>query len=116
MTAPETRLTATATGNALVVQRQVLRLRLKEQRQLIALQLGPTRGANDGYPRSATMRFMTGRPAMAAKLLAQFAGLLVGARLFGSVGTALAVAKIVRSIGASRSERLTGRTLPQASE
>jgi len=67
---------------SLVEQRQGLRRRLQVQRQLIANQLGPTPRIDSGYPRSMTMRFLMRRPAMAAKLLAGLATLLVGARFF----------------------------------
>lgn len=67
---------------SLAEQRQVLRQRLLAQRQLIAHQLGATPAVDGGYPRSMTMRFLIRRPALAARLLAGLATLLVGARFF----------------------------------
>jgi hypothetical protein len=62
---------------ALLEQRQGLRRRLREQRQVIALQLGPGSGTRGGYPRSRTMRFLTRQPALTVRLLVGLAALLV---------------------------------------
>jgi len=69
---------------SLTEQRLALRQRLQAQREQIARALDPTPATGSGYPRSMTMRFLIRRPAMAAKLLAGLATLLVGARLFSS--------------------------------
>jgi hypothetical protein len=62
---------------SLLEQRQGLRRRLREQRQVIALQLGPGPGIPGGYPRSRTMRFLTRQPALTVRLLVGLATLLV---------------------------------------
>jgi len=93
------------TDVSLADQRRVLRERLQAQRQLIADQLGPAPEVNGGFPRSKTMRFMTGRPAVAATLLAELAALLVGARYVKSMTAVLAVAKIVRSASITKRQR-----------
>lgn len=79
-------------------QRQALRRQMLAQRQLINYQLGPpARAINSGYPRSATMRFLTQRPALVSKLLAEAAALLLGARFLKSMSGAISFAKFVRS-------------------
>jgi hypothetical protein len=93
-------------------QRQTLRLRLQEQRQLIAYRLGPAPFATSGYPRSMTMRFLTQRPDLAVRLLSGLATLLVGRRYFRVVATAVAVAGIVRSIAITRPGRLSAPPTP----
>lgn len=69
---------------SLTAQRLALRLRLQAQREQIVRQLDPTPAIDSGYPRSMTMRFLIRRPALAARLLAGLATLLVGARFFSS--------------------------------
>ena len=80
-----------------VEERQALRQRMLEQRQLIAYQLGPKPAVNSAYPRSMTMRFLTQRPELAARLGGLLAAQFLGARVFKVMSTALALAKIVRS-------------------
>lgn len=89
-----------------VEQRLALRRELAAQRQLIAYQLGPSSGITGSFPRSMTMRLVTRQPALAAKLLVGIATFLVGVRIFGSITTALTVARIVRSTYIARSRRL----------
>jgi hypothetical protein len=62
---------------SLLEQRQGLRRRLRDQRQVIALKLGPDSGMHGGYPRSRTMRFLTQRPALTVRLLVGLATLLL---------------------------------------
>jgi len=87
---------------SLVEQRRVLRQQLVAQRQVIAQQLDPSPEVVGGYPRSATMRFLTRRPALIAGVFAGLAGLLVRARFFKLVTTALGMFRMVRSITSSR--------------
>jgi hypothetical protein len=96
---------------SLFEQRQTLRLRLQEQRQLIAYRLGPA-PATSGYPRSITMRLLTQRPDVAVKLLSGLAKLLVGTRFFKVATTALAVASIVRLVAINRQGRLPAPQSP----
>ena len=71
-------------GASLAERRLELRARLQAQRGQIMRQLGPATGTDNDYPRSMTMRFLIRRPALAARLLAGIATLLVGARFFRS--------------------------------
>jgi hypothetical protein len=87
---------------SLIEQRRVLRQKMAAQRQVIARQLTPSLATNSGYPRSATMRFLTGRPALTAGLLAGLAGLLMRARFFKSITGALGMLKRVRSATGNR--------------
>ena len=80
---------------SLVAQREKLRQQLQEQRKLIARQLSSGSKGNNGYPRSATMRFLTKRPVLVSGLLAELAILLTGARLFKLLGALLALVKIL---------------------
>ena len=62
---------------SLLQQRESLCRRLQAQPQVIAKQLGPESGMNGSYPRSRTMRFLTGQPAaLIVRLLVGFATLL----------------------------------------
>ena len=81
----------------LAEQRQALREKMREQRQLIAEQLGPAPDANGSYPRSKTMRFLTQRSGLVATLLAEGVALLVGARYAKSMTAVLALARVVRA-------------------
>ena len=81
----------------LAEQRQALRKKLREQRQLIAEQLGPGPDASSAFPRSKTMRFLTQRSGLVATLLAEGAALLVGARYAKSVTAVMALARVVRA-------------------
>lgn len=69
---------------SLAEQRLELRARLQAQRGQIMRQLDPATATDSDYPRSMTMRFLIRRPALAARLLAGIATLLVGARFFRS--------------------------------
>lgn len=82
--------------NSLVERRQVLRLRMQAQRELIARRLSPLPARSEGGPRSMTMRFLTRRPGLVARLLAGLATLVVGLRYFKSARKALALARAVR--------------------
>ena len=69
-------------NGSLIEQRETLRRQLQAQRQLIAQQLSATPAeVNNSYPRSMTMRFLTGQSAL---LTGQFATLLIVARLIKS--------------------------------
>lgn len=80
----------------LVERRQALRLQMQAQRELIARRLGPPPVRSEGGPRSMTMRFLSRRPGLVARLLAGLATLVVGLRYYKSVRRALALARAVR--------------------
>jgi hypothetical protein len=62
-------------ADSLVERRQSLRRRLQAQRRVIAQQLEPESAMS--YPRSRTMRFLTGQPAaLIVRLLVGFATVL----------------------------------------
>ena len=82
----------------LAKQREVLRQQMLAQRQVIAEQLELTPGVKNGYPRSMTMRFLTQRPALIAKLLTGIATLFVGTRLIKAISAALVLARMVQSV------------------
>ena len=86
----------------LAKQRELLRQQMLEQRQSIAEQLEPTPGVTNGYPRSMTMRFLTQRPALIAKLLTAIATLFVGARLIKTLSVTLLLARMLRSVTKNR--------------
>jgi len=65
-----------AANSSLVEQRQRLRQRLQEQRQVIAQRLGSGSRVQSIYPRSMTMRLLTQRPGRFIQLLLMFATLL----------------------------------------
>jgi hypothetical protein len=70
-------------NGSLIEQRETLRRQLQAQRQLIAQQLNAAPAeVNNSYPRSMTMQFLTGQPAL---LTGQFATLLIIARLIKSI-------------------------------
>lgn len=91
----------------LAEQRQALRAKMREQRQLIAEQLGPAPDANGSYPRSKTMRFLTQRSGLVATLLAEGVALLVGARYAKSMTAVMALARVVRAAAAGKSNGST---------
>lgn len=74
-----------------------LRQQMHLQRQRIALQLDAASRRHGEYPRSVTMRFLTRRPGMALRLVAEVATLVLGARFVRSFAAARSVARIVRS-------------------
>lgn len=78
-------------------QRRMIREKMREQRELIAEQLGPEPEADGGYPRSQTMRLLSNRPGLTVTVLAELASLFVGARYARTVTAAMALARIVRS-------------------
>jgi hypothetical protein len=84
-------------GPSLREQRELLRLRLREQRQRIALRIDPPAETPGEYPRSKTMRFLMQRPQLLATLGSIVAAKLVGPRAFKGIATALTVIGIVRS-------------------
>lgn len=81
---------------ALVEQRRALRLRMQAQRELIARRLGPPPARREGGPRSMTMRFLTRRPGLVARLLAGLATLAVGLRFYKAAREVLALARAAR--------------------
>lgn len=91
----------------LAEQRQALREKMREQRQLISDQLGPAPDANGSYPRSRTMRFLTQRSDLLATLLAEGVALLVGARYAKSMTAVMALARVVRAAATRRSNGST---------
>lgn len=79
-------------NGSLIGRREALRLQLQTQRRLIAQQLSVApAGANNSYPRSMTMRFLSGQPAL---LTGQFASLLIIARLIKSTISVMYPARI----------------------
>lgn len=93
----------------LAEQRHALRERMREQRRLIAGQLGPAPEAGGGYPRSKTMRFLTQRSGLVVTLLAEGVALLVGARYAKSMTAVMAMARIARAATAGGSNGSTPR-------
>lgn len=89
-------------------RREFLRQQLLAQRIEIARKLDLTSAENNRYPRSMTMRLLTQRPELAVELIIELVALLVGARFFRSLNTALAVARLLKSISDNRE-----RPLPQ---
>jgi len=81
---------------SLLKKRELLRLEMRIQRQIIAQRLGPERQENTGYPRSQTMRFLTERPALVAKIALQLATVFAGAGFVKSMTSAIGVARIFR--------------------
>ena len=79
---------------SLVEQRETLQRKMQTQRGQIAQRLTP--GDSRNYPRSMTMRFLTQQPALATKMAVGLATLVLGARYFKNVTTALTVARMVR--------------------
>lgn len=65
-------------------QRLALRRRVQAQRTKIMCQLDPATAIDGNFPRSMTMRFLIQRSALAVKLLAGLATLLLGSRFFRS--------------------------------
>ena len=95
---------------SLCMQRQSLRLRMHAQRELIDHQLGPDAVANTAYPRSTTMRLLTQQPALTSSLMTGLASLLIGVRLFRTLGTALAVVNMLRAAAGPRRPANTQHT------
>lgn len=82
---------------SLAVQRENIRRKIHEQRELIKSGLvGPESEENSVYPRSHTMRFFADRPGLATKLAVQLAGVFVGAKVLKSVSAAVGFAKMLR--------------------
>jgi hypothetical protein len=87
---------------SLAERRRIIRGELLAQRELIAEQLQPASHANTAYPRSMTMRFLTEHSTLAGGVFTGAATLLVGARYFKSIATALTMFKVVRSVVTSK--------------
>ena len=87
--------TKTDSSMSLVKQRELLRLEMRIQRQVIAQQLGPAQ-ENASFPRSKTMRFLKQRPGLATKIALELAAVLVGTRFIKSFSTALGFARMLR--------------------
>ncbi|MGH8107308.1 MAG: hypothetical protein ACREO1_01140 [Arenimonas sp.] len=88
--------TKTDTPISLLKQRELLRLEMRIQRQVIAQQLGPDPEENSGYPRSKTMRFLQQRPGLVTKLALELATVFVGASFIKSFSTAVGFARMLR--------------------
>ena len=82
----------------LLEQRRVLRQKLLTQRQLIATQLDST-AEIDTYPRSMTMRFLTGKSAFGTQLLKS------GVTLLGVSAVKSLAAPLIMSMFARRTQR-----------
>jgi hypothetical protein len=82
---------------------------MREQREVIAEQLGPAPGANGSYPRSKTMRFLTQRSGLVVTLLAEGVALLVGTRYAKSMTAVMAVARVVRAASTGKANGSTAR-------
>ena len=82
-------------------QRRLLRLALQAQRLRIAEQLPPAIVPR-AFPRSATMRFLAGKPAIAAGLLAQFAPGLAKAPLLRAATIAFTIVRMFRTASGKR--------------
>lgn len=93
---------STPTPDELVEQRLALRQRLLAQRQLLAKQLAPTSARTGDYPRSMTMRLLTGHPALTNQLLAEGASLVLGMRLARSLTRSAALIRLVGAIWSRR--------------
>lgn len=89
------------TARALIDQRQALRRKLFLQRLRISHLLSPRNAGDNGFPRSMTMRFLVRRPAVAVRVLSEVGLLLLGPRFIRSLGTAMLLARILRSVAAS---------------
>lgn len=96
---------STPSPDLLVEQRLALRQRLLAQRQLLAEQLAPKPARSGDYPRSMTMRLLTGHPALANQLLVEGASVVLGVRLVRSLTRS---ATLVRLVGAIWSRRRQG--------
>ena len=92
----------TPTTPTLEEQRLKLRQQLLEQREQIARQLEPTPPANNGYPRSKTMRFLTRWPVVRSGVVAGAARFLTGGRLAASLVTAVTLVQAVRGRRSAR--------------
>ncbi len=88
--------TKTDSPHSLLKQRELLRLEMRIQRQVIARQLGPDREENTSFPRSKTMRFLKQRPGLTTKIALELAAVLVGTRFIKSFSTALGFARMLR--------------------
>jgi hypothetical protein len=87
---------------SLAERRRMIRNELLAQRELIVEQLHPASNVNSVYPRSMTMRFLTEHSTLAGGVFTGAATLLVGARYFKSITTALTMFKVVRSVVTSK--------------
>ncbi|MBC7984887.1 MAG: hypothetical protein H7Y02_13655 [Candidatus Obscuribacterales bacterium] len=88
--------------SSLVEQRQVLRARMRAQRELIAQRLTPDNELPNDYPRSKTMRFLTQHSGLVSSVFAGAATVLVGGRYFKSLSTTLSMLRMVRAVAANR--------------
>lgn len=76
-------------------RRNELRAQLQAQRQALIQQLH-AEDTNPHYPRSMTMRFL--RHQSGAKVVAEVATVLLGARILKSLTSVFAVAKILQAV------------------
>lgn len=81
---------------SLSVQREALRARLMAQRQVIARQLDLPE--SNGYPRSATMRFLKRSTVPAATAIGGVATLLGGMRLYRTISSVLAAVGTISAL------------------
>ncbi len=93
---------AITTEIPLCEQREALRQQIKNQREVISLTLIKATAANNSYPRSMTMRFLTQQPG--TKILAEVLSLAIGARFFKSITKAITFARIVKSFSTNTSK------------
>lgn len=86
---------------SLTMQKESLRSQLAAQRVVIAQQLDM--GADNGYPRSATMRFLKRSTVPAVTMIGGVATLFGGLRLYKTVSAVLTAVGALRTIsGKSR--------------
>lgn len=89
---------STPSPDLLVEERLALQQRLLAKRQLLAQQLAPKPARSGDYPRSVTMRFLTGHPALANQLLFEGASLVLGVRLVRSLTRSVTLVRLVSAI------------------
>lgn len=81
---------------SLTERRNMLRQQIHQQREIIARELIHTTELNNTYPRSITMRFLSQQSG--AKIVAEVATFLIGARFFKSLAKAFTFAKILKTM------------------
>ena len=79
-------------------QRRLIRLRMHKQRELIACKIEPSFSVSEAYPRSVSMRFLIQHQVMIVGALAGTVALLARGRYVKPLTTALAMARVLRSV------------------